>query len=74
MASQLEKTMDEYEGALVDALHSSHADPSGPSFAIRERLVHARIAVDKTLITSAAKNEFRAAVDRAFGTARQNFR
>jgi hypothetical protein len=73
MASDLEKTMDEYESALVDALQSS-TNPSGSSYVIRERLVRARIAVDKTLNASAAKNEFRAAVDRAFGTARQNFR
>jgi len=75
MASQLEKTMDEFEAALIAVLSASHGDRGGFSPDLQQRLADARVNVDRVLTSrSGAENEFRAAVDRAFGTARQNFR
>ncbi len=75
MASELEKTMDEFESVLVAVLSASHGDRRGLSHKLQQRLANARVNVDQALISrSGAENEFRAAVDRAFGTARQNFR
>jgi hypothetical protein len=74
MASEVEKIMDEFEAALVDVLQASH-NQAGASLHLRERLAGARANADKARAgRSSVENEYRAAVDRAFGTARQNFR
>lgn len=75
MPSELEKTMDEFEAALIAVLSASHGDRRANSPDLQQRLVDSRVNVERALISRAsAENEFRAAVDRAFGTARQNFR
>jgi hypothetical protein len=74
MASEVEKIMDEFEAALVHVLQASHSQ-AGASLGLRERLARARANADKARAgRSSVENEYRAAVDRAFGTARQNFR
>jgi len=71
MASQLEKIMDEFEASLSVVLSASHGDRR----AFSQRLADARVNADHALASrSGADNEFRAADERAFGTARQNFR
>ncbi len=75
MPSDLEKTMDEFEAALVAVLSASHGDRRDFSPDLQQRLADSRVNVDRALTSkSGAENEFRAAIDRAFGTARQNFR
>jgi hypothetical protein len=50
-------------------------DPAGTSLQLCERLSRARAIADKARAGhSSAENEYRAAVDRAFGMARQNFK
>jgi hypothetical protein len=74
MASEVEKIMDEFEAALVDVLQASY-NQAGASLHLRDRLAGARANADKARAgRSSVENEYRAAVDRAFGTARQNFR
>jgi hypothetical protein len=74
MASEVEKIMDEFEAALGDVLQASH-NQAGVSLPLRDRLAEARTNADKARAgRSSVENEYRAAVDRAFGTARQNFR
>lgn len=75
MASQLEKIMDEFEASLAAVLSAAHGDRRGLFPDLQQRLADARANADHALASrSGAENEFRAAVDRAFGTARQNFR
>jgi hypothetical protein len=74
MASDVEKIMDELEVALGAVLQAS-CDPADASPRLRDRLTKARASADKARAgRSSAENEYRAAVDRAFGTARQHFK
>jgi hypothetical protein len=74
LASEVEKIMDEFESALVHVLQASHSQ-AGASLDLRERLTRARANADKARAgRSSVENKYRAAVDRAFGSARQNFR
>jgi hypothetical protein len=73
MASEVEKIMDEFEAALVQVLQASYSQ-AGASVDLRDRLARARANAYKARAGhSSVENEYRAAVDRAFGTARQNF-
>ena len=73
MASDLEKTMDEFESALTSLLQISVNGDAGAE--LRTRLLAARTNADRARATGkSADNEYRAAVDRAYGTARQKFR
>jgi hypothetical protein len=74
MATDVEKVMDEFEAALADLLQASHSQ-AGATPEMRARLAAARAKADKARAAhSSAENEYRTAVDRAFGTARQKFR
>jgi len=74
MASDVEKVMDEFEAALTDLLQASHTQ-AGATPEMRTRLAAARAKADKARVGhSSVENDYRTAVDRAFGTARQNFR
>ena len=73
MASDLEKIMDEFESALTALLQISVNGEAGAE--LRTRLMVARTNADRARATGkSADNEYRAAVDRAYGTARQNYR
>ena len=74
MASDVEMIMDEFEAALTDLLQASDTQ-AGATPKMRTRLAAARAKADKARAGhSSVENDYRAAVDRAFGTARQNFR
>jgi hypothetical protein len=74
MAFDVEMIMDEFEAALTDLLQASYTK-TGATLEMRARLAAARAKADKARAGhSSVENDYRAAVDRAFGTARQNFR
>jgi hypothetical protein len=74
MASDVEMVMDEFEAALTGLLQASYTK-TGATLEMRARLAAARAKADKARAGhSSVENDYRAAVDRAFGTARQNFR
>ena len=74
MASEVELVMDEFEAALAGLLEAS-CTKAGATLDMRARLSAARAIADKARLgRSSVENDYRAAVDRAFGTARRNYR
>jgi hypothetical protein len=74
MASDAENILGQFEVALTDVLQASHSE-AGVWPPLRARLAKARaLAHEARARNRIADKDYLAAVDRAFATARQNFR